>query len=234
MKSTFSPHSGHKMSLTRIFFFLWVETIKLQLSWFWAYTVFQYFQIKPPLPSVWGCATRKWQCLSGYPRLSARFSFRWVCHEPQEGGEGFPPKPPTRGTGHCTSSRLCWHVHREQPLWLSLYRLWLLIQNKWSQEGRKNIITLVSIKSNQGGKKERKKKKKETMGKFIFGATINLSRIEIHNNLAGRSQDLWLRNIHTDQHIPSFLAPSLPEWLSLTVTMINCLSLLFYKYISFI
>jgi len=32
----------------------------------------------------------------------------------------------------------------------------------------------------------------------------------------------------------AFLAPSLPEWLSLTVTMINCLSLLFYKYISFI
>ena len=31
-----------------------------------------------------------------------------------------------------------------------------------------------------------------------------------------------------------FLAPSLAEWLSLTLTMINCLSLLFYKYISFI
>lgn len=32
----------------------------------------------------------------------------------------------------------------------------------------------------------------------------------------------------------AFLAPSLPEWLFLTVTMIYCLSLLFYKYISFI
>lgn len=31
-----------------------------------------------------------------------------------------------------------------------------------------------------------------------------------------------------------FLASSPREWLSLTVTMINCLSLLFYKYISFI
>lgn len=136
MKSTFSPHPGHKMSLTRIF---WggVETIKLQLSWFWAYTVFQYFQIKPPLPSVWGCATRKWQCLFRYLRLSAHFSFRWVCHKPQEGGKGFHPASHTRHWALYIFMPACWHVHREQPLWLSLYHLWFLTQNKWSQGGEK-------------------------------------------------------------------------------------------------
>lgn len=114
-----------------------VETIKLQLSWVWAYTVFQYFQIKPPLPSVWGCATRKWQCLFRYLRLSAHFSFRWVCHKPQEGGKGFHPASHTRHWALYIFMPACWHVHREQPLWLSLYHLWFLIQNKWSQGGEK-------------------------------------------------------------------------------------------------
>lgn len=140
-KYLFSP-LGHKMSLTRIFFFLRVETIKLQLSWFWAYTVFQYFQIKPPLPSVWGCAMRKWQCLSRYLRLSARFSFRWVCHKPQEGGEGFHPASHTRHWALYIFMPLCWHVHRGQPLWLSLYYLWFLIQNKWSRGGAKKYYHL--------------------------------------------------------------------------------------------
>lgn len=114
-----------------------VETIKLQLSWFWAYTVFQYFQIKPPLPSVWGCATRKWQCLSRYLSLSAHFSFRWVCHKPQEGGKGFHPASHTRHWALYIFMPACWYVHRKQPLWLSLYHLWSLIQNKWSQGGEK-------------------------------------------------------------------------------------------------
>lgn len=234
MKSTFSPHPGHKMSLTRIFLG-GVETIKLQLSWFWAYTVFQYFQIKPPLPSVWGCATRKWQCLFRYLRLSAHFSFRWVCHKPQEGGKGFHPASHTRHWALYVHLHACVLARPQRATSLAFFVPFMIFNPKQMITGGRKILSpwWVSGVIRKKKRKERRRRKR-LWANSSSAATINLFRIEIHNNLAGRSQDLWLRNIHTDQHIPSFLAPSLPEWLSLTVTMINCLSLLFYKYISFI
>lgn len=65
-------------------------------------------------------------------------------------------------------------------------------------------------------------------------AAIHLPPEETHSNEAGESQDLWPRSLRTDQHIPGRLGSLPTERLSPTVTMIKCLSPLFYKYISFI
>lgn len=47
------------------------------------------------------------------------------------------------------------------------------------------------------------KKRKGLWANSSSIATINLSPKEIHNNQAGKGQDLWPRNISTDQHTPS-------------------------------
>jgi hypothetical protein len=74
--------------------------------------------------------------------------------------------------GHHTSSCLCPGRTTDNNL-LAFFVPLMAFKSKTNDHvegGVKNIITLVSIRSNQKEKKKgkRERKKKETMGKFIF------------------------------------------------------------------
>lgn len=81
----------------------------------------------------------------------------------------------------------------------------------------------------------KKKKKERVYGQIHLPLLQSISHLKKYTITRQERAKIYgletstLTSIHL-----AFLAPSLPEWLFLTVTMIYCLSLLFYKYISFI
>jgi hypothetical protein len=97
--------------------------------------------------------------------------------------------------GHHTSSCLCPGRTTDNNL-LAFFVPLMAFKSKTNDHvegGVKNIITLVSIRSNQKEKKKKereKERRRRLWANSSSAATINLSCIEIHNNLAGRSQDL--------------------------------------------
>lgn len=99
--------------------------------------------------------------------------------------------------------------------------------------GRKSIITLAKhqeYKKKKGGEEEER-----DYGQIhlrLLQSISHLKKYTITRREGAKIYDLETSTLTSIYLV--FLAPSLPEWLSLTVTMINCLSLLFYKYISFI
>lgn len=92
------------------------------------------------------------------------------------------------------------------------------------REGGEGMITLAEHQEYKKKKGRRRRRRKGPRANSSSAATINLPPKEIHNNEAGKSEDLWPGGTHTDQHLPRLLG-SLPTRMALSHSYNDKLSL---------